>query len=121
MKKTLITACALFLTSAATFAQLSTNPDKFLGNITTSYNNDVDTHGFIFSDYWNQITPENCTKWDAIEPSRGNFTFGNADKSANYAEKHNFPFKYHTLIWGGQYPSWMNNLSTSEQYSALVE
>ena len=121
MKKTLITACALFLTSAATFAQLSTNPDKFLGNITTSYNNDVDTHGFIFSDYWNQITPENCTKWDAIEPSRGNFTFGNADKSANYAEKHNFPFKYHTLIWGGQYPSWMNNLSTPEQYSALVE
>ena len=121
MKKTLITACALFLTSAATFAQLSTNPDKFLGNLTTSYYNDVDTHGFIFSDYWNQITPENCTKWDAIEPSRGNFTFGNADKSANYAEKHNFPFKYHTLIWGGQYPGWMDNLSIPEQYNAIVE
>ena len=100
-------------------AQLSTNPDKFLGNITTNYN--VDAGKEKFYTLWNQITPENETKWDAIEGSRGSFTFGNADKSANYAKQHKFPFKYHTLIWGAQYPSWMNNLSTADQYKAIIE
>ena len=71
---------------------------------------------------WNQITPENETKWDAIEGSgRGIFTFDRADRSANYAKQHNFPFKYHTFIWGSQYASWINNLSTTEQYNAIVE
>ena len=114
----LLTVSLFALPSAA---QLSTNPDKFLGNITTGWAHDVDTNGFIFANYWNQITPENCTKWDAIEPSRGNFSFSNPDKSANYAKRHNFPFKYHTFIWGGQYPGWMNDLSTAEQYRAIIE
>ena len=100
-------------------AQLSSNPDKFLGNITTE--GQVDSGNEKFYQLWNQITCENETKWDAIEPSRGNFTFGGADRSANYAKQHGFPFKYHTLIWGAQYPGWMNNLSTEEQTKALVE
>ena len=100
-------------------AQLSSNPDKFLGNITTR--GQVDSGNEKFYQLWNQITCENETKWDAIEPSRGNFTFGSADRSANYAKQHGFPFKYHTLIWGAQYPGWMNNLSTEEQTKALVE
>lgn len=100
-------------------AQLSTNPDKFLGNITTSGN--VDYGSEPFYTLWNQITPENESKWDAIEPSRNSFSFNGADRSANYAKQHKFPFKYHTLIWGGQYPGWVNNLSTAEQYKAIVE
>lgn len=103
-------------------AQLSSNTDKFLGNITTRYN--VDAGGGVepFYKLWNQITPENETKWDAIEGSRrGSFNFGNADRSANYAKQHGFPFKYHTLIWGAQYPSWVNSLSTEEQYKAIEE
>jgi GH35 family endo-1,4-beta-xylanase len=103
-------------------AQLSTNPDKFLGNITTRYN--VDAGGGVepFYKLWNQITPENETKWDAIEGSaRGSFNFSGADKSANYAKQHGFPFKFHTLIWGAQYPRWMDNLSTGEQSKAIVE
>ena len=102
-------------------AQLSTNKDKFLGNITTSYRVDYGEGYPDFHTLWNQITPENESKWDAIEPSRGNFNFSGADNSANYAKNHGFIFKYHTLIWGGQYPGWMNNLSTSDQYTAIVE
>ena len=115
LKKTIIT-CAAGLFAVTANAQLSTNPDKFLGNITTN--------GQVRSDFaslWNQITCENESKWDAIEPSRGNFTFGGSDRSANYAKQHGFPFKYHTLIWGGQYPGWMNNLSIVEQSKALEE
>ncbi len=114
----LTAACGLFPFKGS--AQLSSNPDKFLGNITTRYS--VDYGSEKFYTLWNQITPENETKWDAIEGNgRGNFTFGNADRAANYAKQHGFPFKYHTLIWGAQYPRWMDNLSTAEQTKAIVE
>ncbi len=100
-------------------AQLSTNPDKFLGNITTSYQ--VDYGSEKFYTLWNQITPENESKWSSIEGSRrGSFNWG-SDAAYNYAKLHNFPFKFHCLIWGAQYPSWLNSLSTSEQYKAIVE
>ncbi len=103
-------------------AQLSTNQDKFLGNITTGWNSDMDTDGFIFADYWNQVTPENATKWGSVEGDRqGKFNWGGADKAAKYAKEHGFPFKFHTLVWGSQYPNWMNNLSTEKQYEAIVE
>ena len=107
------------ISSLPSFAQLSTNPDKFLGNITTSYQ--VDYGNEKFWQLWNQITPENESKWGSIEGSRrGSFNWG-SDAAYNYAKQHKFPFKFHTLIWGGQYPGWMDNLSTSEQYKAIVE
>ena len=82
----------------------------------------MDTDGFIFADYWNQVTPENATKWGSVEGDRqGKFNWGGADKAAKYAKEHGFPFKFHTLVWGSQYPNWMNNLSTEKQYEAIVE
>ena len=114
---TLLAVC-FFPTSGK--AQLSSNKDKFLGNITTGYQ--VDYGKESFHSLWNQITPENETKWSSIEGSaRGQFNWGGADKCADYAKKYGFPFKFHTLIWGGQYPNWMNNLSTKEQYKAIIE
>ena len=81
-----------------TNAQLSSNPDKFLGNITTSYN--VDYGNEKFYTLWNQITPENESKWASIEGSRrGSFNWGGCDNAYNYAKNHNFPFKFHCLIW----------------------
>ena len=101
-------------------AQLSTNPDKFLGNITTR--GQVDYGNEKFYQLWNQITGENESKWSSIEGSRrGSFSWGGSDNCYNYAKNHKFPFKFHTLIWGSQYPGWMDNLSTSEQYKAIVE
>lgn len=120
LTKSLLTLAANLCILPAS-AQLSTNPDKFLGNITTDGNVEYGSAEKYYT-LWNQITPENETKWDAIEGSgRGVFTFDRADRSANYAKQHNFPFKYHTLIWGSQYASWISNLPTAEQYRAIVE
>lgn len=116
--KILLLAAAMLPT--ATFAQLSSNPDKFLGNITTG-NSEMDHDGFIFSDYWNQVTPENATKWQSVEGTRGVYNWGGADNAANYAKKHNFPFKFHTFIWGSQYPGWIKDLSLAERYDAIVK
>lgn len=111
---------AAFMAPSEGHAQLSSNPDKFLGNITTSYN--VDWGNEKYYTLWNQITPENESKWSSIEGSRrGSFNWGGCDNAYNYAKRYGFPFKFHCLIWGAQYPGWMDNLSTEEQYKAIVE
>lgn len=111
---------ALFLSVPNINAQLSTNPDKFLGNITT-YGN-VDYGNEAFYTLWNQITCENETKWASVEGTRGSFNWGSADKAYNYAKEHKFPFKFHTLVWGSQYPNWFSSsLSVQERYNAIVK
>lgn len=119
--KTLMSAAVACSLCNTANAQLSSNPDKFLGNITTSWNNDMDTDGFIFSDYWNQVTPENATKWGSVEGTRGKYNWGGADKAFNYAKEHGFLFKFHTFAWGSQFPNWLRNLTPEERYEAIVE
>ena len=71
---------------------------------------------------WNQITPENESKWDQIEgAARNSFNWTNCDRIHKYAKDHGFPFKFHTLTWGAQYPQWMNNLSKEDQLKAYTE
>ena len=107
------------LSSAEAHAQLSSNPDKFLGNITTSYS--VDYGNEKYYTLWNQITPENESKWASIEGNNDGWNWGGCDNAYNYAKKHNFPFKFHCLIWGAQYPGWLDKLSTEKQYEEIVE
>ena len=101
-------------------AQLSSNPNKFLGNITTRGN--VEPGGGVPKYYtlWNQITCENESKWSSVEGSRGNFNWGGANNAFNYAKQHNFTYKFHALVWGAQYPSWLENLSAKERFAAMT-
>jgi GH35 family endo-1,4-beta-xylanase len=106
----------LALVGTCGYAQLSKNPNKFLGNITTAYAVRSD-----FNAYWNQLTPENETKWASVEGTRDVYNWSTVDKEYQYCKDHNFPFKFHCLIWGSQYPSWINNLSQSEQLDEITE
>jgi GH35 family endo-1,4-beta-xylanase len=113
----LVAVCLCVLPVAA---QLSSNPYKFFGNITTSYN--VDAGGGVpqFYKLWNQITCENESKWSSVEGSRGNFNWSGADKAFNYAKQHNFTHKFHALVWGAQYPGWLESLSPAERFAAMT-
>ena len=111
--------CSIIITAPSS-AQLSKNPNKFLGNITTRYS--VDAGGGVPAYYtlWNQITPENESKWGSVEGSRGRYNWG-SDTPFNYAKNHNFTYKFHALVWGAQYPSWFtSSLSVNERYNAIV-
>lgn len=109
--------CAMGISSAN--AQLSTNPDKFLGNITTSYN--VDYGKEKYYTLWNQITCENESKWASVEGNNNNFTWGGSDNAYNYAKSHKFPFKFHALVWGAQYPSWLEKQTPEQRYKEIVQ
>lgn len=121
MKRLLQTLfCVVVATTAS--AQLSTNPDKFLGNITTGWPGSMDWDGFKYSNYWNQVTPENGTKWGTVQGGgKNSFNWNGADNAYSYAQKHGFPFKFHCLVWGSQYPDWVKGISSQERYEAIVK
>jgi arabinoxylan arabinofuranohydrolase len=93
-----------------------TLPPFFVGNITTNGSVRSD-----FTQYWNQITPENEGKWGSVEATRDVYNWSGLDQAYNYAVSHNIPFKQHTFIWGNQAPGWINNLSASEQAAEIEE
>ena len=113
----MMAACLCILPASA---QLSSNPNKFLGNITTRGN--VEPGGGVPKYYtlWNQITCENESKWSSVEGSRGNFNWTGANNAFNYAKQHNFTYKFHALVWGAQYPSWLESLSAKDRFAAMT-
>ncbi|HQF54466.1 MAG TPA: endo-1,4-beta-xylanase [Fibrobacteria bacterium] len=93
---------------AASHAQMAKNATKFLGNITTS--------GSVragYATYWNQITGENEHKWSSVEGTRNSMNWRGGDAIRDYAEKNNMPWKFHTLVWGSQYPGEPNTQGMS--------
>ena len=118
--KSILLLAAIMLSVDAD-AQLSSNQDKFLGNITTGWPGSMDWDGFIYSDYWNQVTPENGSKWGTVQGGgKNSYNWTGADNAFRYAQQHGFPFKFHCLVWGSQYPNWIKDLSPEERYQAVV-
>ena len=88
---------------------------KFIGNITQS--NSV---GSDFTALWNQATAENGCKWGSVEGTRGRYNWGACDAAYNWAKNNGGHFKFHALVWGSQYPNWLNGLSVDETKKAIT-
>jgi len=121
MKKIISTATkvAAFALAATTFSfagpGLADGAAKFVGNITT--------RGQVRSDFtklWNQITAENECKWASIEGTRGRYNWSGCDAAYNWAKNNGGHFKFHALVWGSQYPNWLNGLSVDETKKAIT-
>ena len=88
---------------------------KFVGNITT--------RGQVRSDFtelWNQITAENECKWASIEGTQGRYNWSGCDAAYNWAKKNGGHFKFHALVWGSQYPNWLNGKSAADTKKAIT-
>lgn len=128
MRNTLLLTLALGLGSVtAANAQMAKGYSKFLGNITTSYNwneycDPQECSGsYVYSDYWNQVTCENATKWGSVHSGWGKFNWANADRTYNYCKQKGILFKFHALMWGSQHPTWIESLSVNDTKKAIVE
>ena len=66
------------------------------------------------------VSPENEMKWDQIEPTQGNFTFGPADQIVTFAMQNGMKMKGHTLVWHKQLPAYVTNLSAAADVRAAM-
>lgn len=107
--------CLAAMLPSAVLAQLATGKAKFLGNIVPN------TVPASFNTYWNQLTPENSSKWGSVEGTRNTMNWTALDTAYNHAKSSGFKFKLHTLVWGSQYPSWITSLPETEQRAEIEE
>lgn len=103
---------------------------KFVGNITTG--NGVDTNGLVYSDYWNQITPENAGKWGSVQATADSApNYAALDAIYDYTQRKGIIFKEHTFMWGAQQPtgditeekvrSWMQGFCSRYPDTRLID
>ena len=58
---------------------------------------------------FNMMVCENEMKMDALQPSRGNFSFGSADQLVSLAQTNDMPVRGHCLVWHSQQPAWLTS------------
>ena len=61
---------------------------------------------------FNAVVAENEMKFDAVEPSRGSFSYGDGDKLVNFAKRNNCRVRGHCLAWHSQVPEWLTTDGT---------
>jgi endo-1,4-beta-xylanase len=66
-------------------------------------------HSQLWVKHFNSMTSGNDMKFDATEPTEGNFTFTSADAQVAFAQKNNIRIRGHNLVWsnGSQTPAWV--------------
>ncbi|MBJ6107945.1 endo-1,4-beta-xylanase [Hymenobacter sp. BT523] len=101
------------VTFTPTGAPFATGKPKYLGCAYSSQ------QAPFFGNYWDAVTPENGGKWGVAEGTRGNYNWAEADAAYAQAVATGGPFRFHTLIWGTQQPTWLVGLSQADQLTAI--
>lgn len=94
------------------YAGVAINRSVFSGEVSPFGNRSVDLIKkdiALVKEQFNQISPENDLKWDAIEPREGadGYNFGPADAYVEFGVKNHMYIVGHTLVWHGQTPNWV--------------
>ncbi|MGB2870208.1 MAG: endo-1,4-beta-xylanase [Bacteroidota bacterium] len=114
----MLVGIALMLGGSESPAQLAAGKGKFLGNVWGGFG----TPPLNYDLYWNQITPENASKWVSVEGTRNSYNWTRVDEIYSYCiDTKGYPFKFHTLIWGQQYPTWLTGLDSLTQSQEIEE
>lgn len=64
-------------------------------------------HAQLLTKHFNSVTPGNALKWDATQPTEGEFRFAEADEIVAFATANGMAIRGHTLVWHQQTPAWV--------------
>ncbi|MFD5792241.1 non-reducing end alpha-L-arabinofuranosidase family hydrolase [Streptomyces diastatochromogenes] len=105
----------------ATAADAAAGSGRYFGTAVAAGRLGDSTYSAILDREFKMITPENEMKWDAIEPSRGNFTFGSADRIVDHATAHGQRMRGHTLVWHSQLPAWVKSITDAGTLRSVMK
>ncbi|MFI8531305.1 non-reducing end alpha-L-arabinofuranosidase family hydrolase [Streptomyces aquilus] len=105
----------------ATAAEAAAGSGRYFGTAVAAGRLGDSTYSTLLDREFKMITPENEMKWDAIEPSRGNFTFGAADRIVDHAAAHGQRLRGHTLVWHSQLPAWVKSISDAGTLRSVMK
>jgi endo-1,4-beta-xylanase len=115
MKKLLLIALIIYSNTGILYGQLAADNCKYLGNVIAG------STPSDFTQYWNQVTPENAGKWVSVESTRDQMSWTALDNAYNTAKDNGYLFKQHTFVWGQQQPAWITDLTADEQKAEVEE
>lgn len=105
--------------AAGTLGDAAAEKGRYFGTaVAANHLGEADYTGTLDTEF-SSVTPENEMKWDALEPSRNTFTYGNADRIVAHAEARGMQVRGHTLVWHSQLPSWVGSLPAADLRSAM--
>jgi len=61
----------------------------------------------IVTRHFNQVSPENLLKWEAVHPEPDRYDFGPADRYVEIGRSHGMFVVGHVLLWHQQTPAWV--------------
>jgi endo-1,4-beta-xylanase len=107
-------------TGATTLGAAAAGSGRYFGTAVSAGRLGDSTYTTILDREFNMVTPENEMKWDAIEPSRGSFTFAAADSIVSHASAHGQRMRGHTLVWHSQLPSWVSSITDADTLRSVM-
>ena len=82
--------------------------NKYIGVALCTYKG-LQSDRDIAGKQFNMMVCENEMKFDALEPSQNNFSFGSADNLVNFAQQNDMAIRGHCLVWHSQLPTWVSS------------
>jgi endo-1,4-beta-xylanase len=68
-----------------------------------------------------QVTPENSMKWESLNPSKGTYSWGQADYLVNWATERNKTIRGHTFVWHSQLAGWVKQISDRNTLTKAIQ
>jgi endo-1,4-beta-xylanase len=115
-----VVALSMPASAASTLGAQAAERGRYFGAAVAANHLGESDYTTVLDREFNSVTPENEMKWDATEPSQGQFSWSRADQIVNRAQQRGQQIRGHALAWHSQQPGWAQNLSGSALRSAMV-